>query len=401
MARGAREIGESYLAGHLHPDATDAAPQMRSVAIDYFGRSRRRGIEIVEALDRLLHQPPAATLRVDLSAAPQPSGDDDGLAQVRQGKMLEYDDLVRLEDVVVRRELAQVLNGLGRTPEATTLVELQPAALYLALAQEIVGVSDIYRDAALDEPRMRRVFYQRAANAASRAAELARQGGSLRLNHVRGTQAIQITDGGCLEIAGPVPEATPQPNSVDERLVIRRAQRGDRLAFEQLVRLYEANVFRLALQLTRSEDEARDLYQEAFLKIYRSLGRFRFESRFSTWVYRVVMNVCLDHLRRASRRREQQAPETSDSRPEFFHGLPENRAAHNPEQAYRGKEIARRLETALARLSPRERLVFELKHYQGMRLRAIGQVCGTSEENAKNSLFRATRKLRTELQGLI
>jgi hypothetical protein len=181
MARGAREIGESYLAGHLHPDATDAAPQMRSVAIDYFGRSRRRGIEIVEALDRLLHQPPAATLRVDLSAAPQPSGDDGGLAQVRQGKMLEYDDLVRLEDVVVRRELAQVLSGLGRTPEATTLVELQPAALYLALAQEIVGVSDIYRDAALDEPRMRRVFYQRAANAASRAAELARQGGSQAL----------------------------------------------------------------------------------------------------------------------------------------------------------------------------------------------------------------------------
>ena len=90
-----------------------------------------------------------------------------------------------------------------------------------------------------------------------------------------------------------------------------------------------------------------------------------------------------------------------DSRPEFFSSLPENRAAHNPEQAYQGKEIARRLEAALTRLSPRERLVFELKHYSGMRLRAIGQVFGTSEDNAKNSLFRATKKLRTELQGLI
>ena len=198
-----------------------------------------------------------------------------------------------------------------------------------------------------------------------------------------------------------MPEATPQPNTVDERLLIRRAQRGDRLAFEQLVRLYESNVLRLAMQLTRSEDEARDLYQDAFLKIYRSLGRFRFESRFSTWVYRVVTNVCLDHLRRASRRHEQQAPVADDSGPEFFSSLPENRAAHNPERAYQGKEIARRLDAALARLSPRERLVFELKHYSGMRLRAIGQVCGTSEENAKNSLFRATKKLRTELQGLI
>jgi len=198
-----------------------------------------------------------------------------------------------------------------------------------------------------------------------------------------------------------VPEASPQPNTVDERVLIRRAQRGDRLAFEQLVRLYDSNVLRLALQLTRSEDEARDLYQEAFLKIYRSLGRFRFESRFSTWVYRVVMNVCLDHLRRASRRREQQAPESEEGRPEFFQSLPENRADHNPESALRGKEISRRLEAALTRLSPRERLVFELKHYHGMRLRAIGQVCGTSEENAKNSLFRATQKLRTELRGLI
>jgi RNA polymerase sigma-70 factor (ECF subfamily) len=198
-----------------------------------------------------------------------------------------------------------------------------------------------------------------------------------------------------------VPEASRKPDVLDERALIRAAQAGDRAAFEQLVRLYEAAVLRLALQLVRSEDEARDLYQEAFLKIYRSLHHFRFESRFSTWVYRVVTNVCLDHLRRTARRKESQAPVSEEGRPEFFQALPEERPGLDPERTLRGKEIARRLESALARLSPRERLVFELKHYHGMKLRAIGEQCGTSEETAKNSLFRATQKLRAELKGIL
>lgn len=208
-------------------------------------------------------------------------------------------------------------------------------------------------------------------------------------------------DGTCLELAGRVPEASPQPDTVAERVLIRQAQRGDRAAFERIVRLYEAKVLRLALQLAASEDEARDLYQEAFLKIYRSLARFRFEARFSTWVYRVVMNVCLDHLRRSARRREMQAPASEEGGPEFFQTVPEERPQLDPERNLQGKEIARRIEAALSRLSPRERLVFELKHYQGMKLRAIGEYCGTSEENAKNSLFRATQKLRAELKELV
>jgi RNA polymerase sigma-70 factor (ECF subfamily) len=66
-----------------------------------------------------------------------------------------------------------------------------------------------------------------------------------------------------------------------------------------------------------------------------------------------------------------------------------------------GLEIGRRISTALDRLTPRERMVFEMKHYQGLKLRAIGEVLGTTEETVKNSLFRATRKLRTQLEGLL
>lgn len=206
-------------------------------------------------------------------------------------------------------------------------------------------------------------------------------------------------DGICLELVRRAPAASPQDDA--ERVLILQAQRGDRAAFEQLIRSYESPVLRLALQMVRSEDEARDLYQESFLKIYRSLPRFRFQAQFSTWVYRVVMNVCLDHLRRARTRREVQAAPAEDGEAEFFEKLPESRPAANPEQRLRSREIARRLGQALTRLTPRERLVFELRHYQGLKLRTIGDYCGTSEETAKNCLFRATQKLRAELRELL
>ena len=167
------------------------------------------------------------------------------------------------------------------------------------------------------------------------------------------------------------------------------------------MRLYDQQVLRLVLKVVQSPEEARDLYQESFLKIYRSLSRFRFESRFSTWLYRVVMNVCFDYLRRQKARDEVQAPETEDSDTDFFHTVADNQPARDPDKTLRAGEIRRRIERALTRLGPRERMVFELRHFQGLKLRAIGELCGTSEETAKNSLFRATQKLRTELSDLV
>ena len=212
---------------------------------------------------------------------------------------------------------------------------------------------------------------------------------------------VSRMDGACLELARPVPAAGSSEEAARERALILRAQRGERAAFEELVRLYEDTVLRLTVQLVRSEEEARDLYQESFLKVYRSLGRFRFQSRFSTWLYRVVMNVCLDHLRRTKRRREVSATPNEEGEGDYFRTLPEERPELNPERALRSREISRRLEQALSRLSPRERLVFELRHYQGMKLRTIGDYCGTSEETAKNCLFRATPKLRAELREIL
>ncbi len=193
--------------------------------------------------------------------------------------------------------------------------------------------------------------------------------------------------------------------AVDEQTLIREAQAGQRAAFEELVRRYDRDVLRLALNLLHRAEDARDVYQESFLKVYKNLHRFRFECSFYTWIYRIVTNVCLDHLRRRNSRPEVQAPETAvegDATPEdFFDRQREEHVAADPERRLMGQEIGREIAAALELLSPRERMVFELKHYQGLKLRAIGEVLGTTEETVKNSLFRATRKLRMRLEGLL
>jgi RNA polymerase sigma-70 factor, ECF subfamily len=193
----------------------------------------------------------------------------------------------------------------------------------------------------------------------------------------------------------------------DDRVLIERAQGGDREAFEELVHRYDRDVLRIALNILHRTEDARDVYQEAFLKIYRNLPRFRFECSFYTWMYRVVTNVCLDHLRRRSSRPEDQSPEYPMNQrgdapaTDFFDQQQETHAASDPERRLMGLEIGQRISSALERLTSRERMVFEMKHYQGLKLRAIGEALGTTEETVKNSLFRATRKLRAQLEGLL
>ena len=190
--------------------------------------------------------------------------------------------------------------------------------------------------------------------------------------------------------------------AAEEQALVRKAQAGDRLAFDELVRRYDRDVLRLAMNLVHDADEARDVYQESFLRCYRNLHRFRFECSFYTWLYRIVTNVALDHLRRRGTHREEQAPELPNAdgvTHDFFDRQVEERASASPEKQLLGQELAHQLQEAMRQLSPRERTVFELKHNHGLRLRALGEMLGTSEETAKNSLFRATKKLRAKLDA--
>ena len=103
-----------------------------------------------------------------------------------------------------------------------------------------------------------------------------------------------------------------QERRIDDTILIREAQRGNRAAFEELVRHYDQAVLRLALHLTGTEHDAQDVYQDAFLKAYKNIGSFRFECSFYTWIYRIVTNLCLDHLRKKTVRKED-APVVKDA----------------------------------------------------------------------------------------
>src|SRR6202140_865664 len=162
---------------------------------------------------------------------------------------------------------------------------------------------------------------------------------------------------------------------LDEAGLIRAAQSGDQDAFERLVRSYDQSVLRIAMNLLRSRDEARDVYQEAFLKVYRNLHLFRFDCSFHTWLYRIVTNVCLDHLRRRKVRKEEPTVvETSEGPVDRVAQLEEEGAHSNPERLMWNRELAGRIDGALGAPTPRERTVFELRHYEGLRLRAIGEI---------------------------
>ena len=216
-----------------------------------------------------------------------------------------------------------------------------------------------------------------------------------RVQSTSGMEAIRSTNG---------------EKSAEERMqarmtemeLIREAQSGSRAAFDKLVRQYEPQVLRLALHLTGSEHDAEDIYQEAFLKAFRYIGNFRFECSFYTWIYRIVTNLCLDQLRRKKTRREDHAVVLDHSGDEIdrLATVSDERAFSNPAKELDRKVLGERIQAALVKLTPRERMVFELKHYQGLRLRTIGEMLSTTEETAKNTLFRATKKLRTQLAGL-
>jgi RNA polymerase sigma-70 factor (ECF subfamily) len=197
-------------------------------------------------------------------------------------------------------------------------------------------------------------------------------------------------------------ELERQRMRAQEMDLIREAQNGSRAAFDTLVRQYERQVLRLALHLTGSEHDAEDIYQEAFLKAFRYIGNFRFECSFYTWIYRIVTNLCLDQMRRRKTRREDGAVVVDQSGDEIdlLASVSDTRSFSNPARELDRKHMGEKIQNALTKLTPRERMVFELKHYEGLRLRTIGEMLHTTEETAKNTLFRATKKLRAQLADL-
>ena len=191
----------------------------------------------------------------------------------------------------------------------------------------------------------------------------------------------------------------PRTGCIQDTCLVRQAQEGNRAAFEQLIKAHDQAVLRLVLRITGSRNEAQDISQEAFLRIYKKLGGFRLDSSFSTWIYRIVTNVCLDHLRRKRRCREGSSVvvNVKGEEQDLLYQVSDERPSHNPEQQLSRREMEANILCALQKLTLRERTVFELKHFHGLRLQAIGEVLNISQASIKSTSFRATHKLRIYL----
>ncbi len=189
----------------------------------------------------------------------------------------------------------------------------------------------------------------------------------------------------------------------DEELVVR-AQKGDRWATEELVHRYQQKAYSIACHMCFGDsEEAQDLTQEAFLKVFKNLNKFRGKSSFYTWFYRVVVNACIDGIRRRRRREkifslwplEESKGEPLKGKME---GQPEMKEAFNPVQVLSGKQLTEEAQEALRSLSEKQRLVFQLKVIEEMSIPEIAQVMKMAEGTVKSHLFRATHLLREALR---
>jgi len=194
------------------------------------------------------------------------------------------------------------------------------------------------------------------------------------------------------------------PMTLRDEDLIAHIQEGEDWATEELVNRYQQKTYTIAYHMcSEDSEEAQDLTQEAFLRAFRSLGKFRGDSSFYTWFYRIVVNVCLDSRRRSRRWKLIFSPWRQVQGGKGSPGeIPEEQADMrddiNPVSALSGKQFAREIKKSLKALPERQRLVFQLKVLHGMSIREIAEVIGTAEGTVKSHLFRATRFLREELK---
>ncbi len=189
----------------------------------------------------------------------------------------------------------------------------------------------------------------------------------------------------------------------DEELVLR-AQKGDEWATRELVHRYQNKAYAIAYQVCLGDrEEAEDLTQEAFLKVFRNLKKFKGKSTFYTWLYRIVLNTCIDGFRRR-RRRERifslwgRAENTEGSSREGIEGEPEMQGVSNPMEVLSGKQLTEKAREAARSLSEKQRTIFQLKVFHEMSIPEIAQIMKMAEGTVKSHLFRATHLLREALK---
>jgi len=196
-------------------------------------------------------------------------------------------------------------------------------------------------------------------------------------------------------------EATLAQSDVSELDLVKRSQAGDTEAFDELVTRYRARVFSMIYNMVHNEQDAWDLAQDSFLKAWRSVGRFRSQSSFYTWIYRIVMNVAIDWLRKKHVRG---GDAEFDDAIQLTQIEPASKTVPKmeplPHQTMERSEIRARIEKAIGQLSPEQRAVILMKEIDDMQYHEIAEALGCSIGTVMSRLFYARKKLQNLLRDV-
>ena len=180
----------------------------------------------------------------------------------------------------------------------------------------------------------------------------------------------------------------------DNELIIN-ANKGDVLALEELIYRYDKMVLRLAMKYTGDSDDAKDIYQEVFIRVYKSLSSFQFKSEFSTWLFRITSNVCISFKRKYKKQNHLSLNDEESTG--YISTITEDEVL-SPDNVFVNSEHGEKINNALNTLSPNQKISFLLKHYEGYKIREIADMMNCKEGTIKKYLFEAVRKLKTQLE---
>lgn len=190
-------------------------------------------------------------------------------------------------------------------------------------------------------------------------------------------------------------------NSLSDNELILKAQKGDEKAFCELIYRYDKKALAIITSYRNDADTAKDIYQEVFLRVYNGLKNFRFESEFSTWLYRITVNVCITFKEREKRTRYVSIDEDITGDEDSGTTLAEIIAGDSSaDEDTINSELRGRIDEAVEKLSPKQKMAFTLKHYQDLKIREIAKLMSCTEGAVKKYLFIATGKLKNELSLL-
>ncbi len=187
-------------------------------------------------------------------------------------------------------------------------------------------------------------------------------------------------------------------SSADDPTLVRAAQRGDMVAFEELVARHRDKIYARAYSMMRNEEEAVDLSQEAWVKGWQRLHQFQGESSFGTWLTRIVINLCLDQLRKQKRQRTESIEAMSDESGGVERQMPV--VTTNPTAGLERGELRQRIDKALSQLSHEHRTALILHEFEEMEYKEIARTMGCSIGTVMSRLFYARRKMAVLLSDL-